>query len=174
MISKSLEISLLKRKIIQFRNIWENVDMLIGIVSDHQITQQMYCVMLLFFSCFFLKKAFVILACFVVSKYAVFIWILGFQWLMQFHQYKSLQDYRQPFSICKPNEEWPHIVLPCHNESEKELFYMKWLIKDRLTRVGKVDVFVKYVMLVLVYRIFYRNKLRAARNERYVDSKTLT
>ena len=62
----------------------------------------------------------------------------------------------------------------CHNESEKELFYMKWLIKDILTRVGKVDVFVKYVMLVLVYRIFYRNKLRAARNERYVDSKTLT
>ena len=51
---------------------------------------------------------------------------------------------------------------------------MKWLIKDRLTRVGKADVFVKYVMLVLVYRIFYRNKLRAARNERYVDSKTLT
>ena len=170
MISKSLEISLLKRKIIQFRIIWEkcwHVRCCMRLPS--KCTALCYC-----FFVVFLKKAFVILACFVVSKYAVFIWILGFQWLMQFHQYKSLQDYRRPFSICKPNEEWPHIALPCHNEREKELFYMKWLIKDILTRVGKVDVFVKYVMLVLVYRIFYWNKLRAARNERYVDSKTLT
>ena len=31
--------------------------------------------------CYFLKKV-----CFVVIKYTVFIWILGFQWLMQYHR----------------------------------------------------------------------------------------
>ena len=46
------------------------------------------------------------------------------------HGYKCLQDYRRPFSKCKPNEEWRCIALPCNNESEKELFYMKWLIVD--------------------------------------------
>ena len=55
-----------------------------------------------------------LLACIVVNKYAVFIWILGFQWLMQVHRNKYLQDYRRPFSSCKPDEEWPHIVLPCY------------------------------------------------------------
>ena len=38
--------------------------------------------------------------------------------------YKSLKDYRQPFNICKSNEEWPHISLPCYYESEKELYEM--------------------------------------------------
>ena len=42
----------------------------IGIVSDHEITQYMHCVMLL---CF-LKKL-LCLACFVVSKYAVYIYM---------------------------------------------------------------------------------------------------
>ena len=79
MISKSLEFSLLKWNITQFRIIWKNVGVLdfvildiylalaIGIVSDHEITQYMHCVMLL---CF-LKKL-LCLACFVVSKYAVY------------------------------------------------------------------------------------------------------
>ena len=34
----------------------------------------------------------------------------------------------------KSNEEWPYIALPCYNESEKEHFYMKWLIVNRLKR----------------------------------------
>ena len=51
---------------------------------------------------------------------------------MQVHRYKYLQDYRRPFSSCKSNKEWPHIALPCYIESEKELFYMKSLIVDRL------------------------------------------
>ena len=25
----------------------------------------------------------------------------------------------QDFSSCKPNEEWPHIALPCYSETEK-------------------------------------------------------
>ena len=40
--------------------------------------------------------------------------MLGFQWLMQFYQYKNLQDYRRPFSICNPNEEGRHITLHCY------------------------------------------------------------
>ena len=95
----------------------------IGIVYDHEITQNMHCVMLL---CFF-KKPF-LLACFVVIKYAVFMWTLGFSWLIQVHGYKYLQDYRRLFSSCKPNKELTHIALTCYNESEKELFNMKWLI----------------------------------------------
>ena len=74
--------------------------------------------------CIFWKKP-LLLACVVVSKYVVFIWILEFQWLMQVHQYKYLQDYRRPFSRCKPNEEWPHIALLRYNESEKEHFIWK-------------------------------------------------
>ena len=42
-------------------------------------------------------KNLLLLACFVVIKYAVFIWILEFQWLMQVHGHKYLQDYRRPF-----------------------------------------------------------------------------
>ena len=61
------------------------------------------------------------LACFFISKYPVFIWILGFQWLMQI-QYIYLQDYGRPLSSCKAKEKWPHIALPCYNESEKEIF----------------------------------------------------
>ena len=43
---------------------------------------------------------------------------------MQVHGYKYLQDYRS-FSGCKPNENSTDIALPCYNESEKELFYMR-------------------------------------------------
>ena len=42
---------------------------------------------------------------------------------------------------------------------------------------GQVDNFVKYLKLVLVYRIFYKNKPYAARNKgfrTYVDSKVIT
>ena len=47
---------------------------------------------------------------------------------MQVHGWNYLQDYRRPFNTCKPNEEWTVIALTYYNESEKELFYMKWLI----------------------------------------------
>ena len=47
---------------------------------------------------------------------------------MQVHGCNCLQDYRRPFNTCKPNEEWTVIDLTYYNESEKELFYMKWLI----------------------------------------------
>ena len=53
--------------------------------------------------CVFWKK-FLLLACFAVREYAVFIWILEFKFLMQVHWYKYLQDYRRRVSSCKPNE----------------------------------------------------------------------
>ena len=62
----------------------------------------------------------------------------------------------RPFSNSKPNEEWPYIALPCHNESEKEILYMKWLIVDRLTRAMLTSLWnVMWniiVKLVLLYR----------------------
>ena len=27
-----------------------------------------------------------------------------------------------PCISCKPNEEWPYLVIPCYNEGEKERF----------------------------------------------------
>ena len=100
-ISKSHEISLLKWTI-QFRIIWKKCRHVrfcncryiscsekVRIVYDHEITQHMHCVMLL---CYFEKK--LLLACVVVSKYVVFIWILGLQWVMQVHRYKYLQGYK--------------------------------------------------------------------------------
>ena len=59
---------------------------------------------------------------------------------MQVHRYKYLQDYRRPCSSCKPNKEWPDIALPCYNENEKELFRMKWLIVDRMTRARLITL----------------------------------
>ena len=103
---------------------------------------------------------------FAINKYAVFIWILGFQWFMQVHQYKYLHDYRRPFSSSKPNEEWPHIALPRHNKSEKERFYMKWLIVDRFNK-DHVDVFTKCLKLFLMYIFFMRT------NQRLQETKVL-
>ena len=48
---------------------------------------------------------------------------------MQNHQYNYLQDYRRLFRSL--SQIMTDIALPCYNESEKELFYMKWLIVDR-------------------------------------------
>ena len=79
-------------------------------------------------------------ACFAVIKYAIFLWIVGFQWLMQIDRYNYLQDYRRPFSSCKSNKEWTYITLTCYNESEKELFYKKRLIVDRLTRARLITL----------------------------------
>ena len=74
-----------------------------------------------------------LLACFVIHKYAEFMWILAFQWMMEVYRNNYLQDYRRRFSSCKPKEEWPAIAVPCYNESKKELCYMDWLIVNRLT-----------------------------------------
>ena len=49
------------------------------------------------------------------------------------------------------------IDLHCYNKSEKEFFNMKWLIVNRLTK-GPVDVFMKCLKLVLVYKFFYKSK----------------
>ena len=76
---------------------------------------------------------------------------------MQFHRYKYLQDHRRPLISCKPNEEWQHIALPCYNESEKELFY--YVVNCGKINKGQVDVFVKCLKFILVYRIFYESKL---------------
>ena len=59
---------------------------------------------------------------------------------MQVHGYKVFEDDRRPFSSNKPNEERTHIALPCYNESEKELSYMKWLIVDILTRAKSITL----------------------------------
>ena len=76
---------------------------------------------------------------------------------MQVHGCKYLQDYRRPFSSCKPNEEWPHVALPCYNESEKELFLYEKFNSGYINK-GQVDNFVKCLELVPVYRIIYKNK----------------
>ena len=91
----------------------------------------------------------------------------GIPMLMQVHRYKYLHDYRRPFSRSKPNEEWPHIALPRHNKSEKERFYMKWLIVDRFNK-DHVDVFTKRLKLFLMYIFFYENKPKAARNKGFI------
>ena len=55
--------------------------------------------------------------------------------------YKYLQDYKRPFSSCKPNEEWTNIALTCCDENEEKLFYMKLLlIVDRLTRTRVITL----------------------------------
>ena len=48
---------------------------------------------------------------------------------MQIHRYKYLQDYRRPFSGSKPNEEWTHIALSRHNESEKRTFLYEMIYR---------------------------------------------
>ena len=144
MIWKSLEISLLKWNIIQFRIIWKKCrHVRFCDFRYRSCSQQILLVIMRSLStctalCYhvFWKKR-LLLACVVVSKYAV--WILEFLWLMQVHRYKYLQDYRRPSSNCKPNEEWTHIALPCYNQ--KRTFYMKWLIVDRFTRNRLIDVF---------------------------------
>ena len=63
----------------------------------------------------------------------------------------------------------------CYNESEKELFYMKWLIVERLISAKLMAL--KCLNLVLVYRYFYKNKPQTARNKgfrTYVNSKAIT
>ena len=34
----------------------------------------------------------------------------------------GMRDYRRPFSIYKPNEEWQDIALRCYNKSKIGLF----------------------------------------------------
>ena len=117
LISKSLEISLLKWA--YYSILFEkNVGMLDFVILDLGLALNRYCIIRLLSTytalcyCVFWKKL-LLLACIVVSKCAVFIWILRFQWLVQVHGYKYLQDYRTPFSRCKSNEKWTHKALTC-------------------------------------------------------------
>ena len=53
---------------------------------------------------------------------------------------------------------------------------MKWLIVDRLTN-ARLIIFVKCLKLVLLYKIFCKNKSKAVRNKdfkTYVNSKAVT
>ena len=116
LISKSLEISLLKWNSIQFRIIWKNVGILDFVTLDIDLVLKRYCLWSWYYSAHtlryaivFFEKAFVI-SFFIVIKYAVFIRILGFQKLMQVDGYKYLQDYRRLFSSCKPNEKLTYIT----------------------------------------------------------------
>ena len=61
---------------------------------------------------------------------------------------KKLFRRRPLINDYKPNEEWPHTALPCYNESAK-LFYMKYLIVDRLIDVNGLK-------LILVYKTSHR------------------
>ena len=63
----------------------------------------------------------------------------------------------------KSNEEWPYIALPCYNESEKEHFYMKWLIVNRLKRPSWC--FCEMSEVGSNVQSFYKNKPEAARNK---------
>ena len=75
---------------------------------------------------------------------------------MQVDGYKYLQDYKRPFSSCKPNEEWTHIALTCCNESEAFLYEI--VINSGKINKDQVDNFVRCLKMVLVYKMFYKNK----------------
>ena len=106
----------------------KDVGMQSFVISDIDLAPSRYCLWSWEYPVHALRYSFgvfwnklLLLACFVVIKYALFISILKLQCLMNVHGYDYLQDYRRPFSSCKPNKEWPHIGLPCCNESEKEI-----------------------------------------------------
>ena len=40
-----------------------------------------------------------------------------------FKRWKDFQNYKIPFSSCKPNKEWPNIALLCYNEGKKRFLY---------------------------------------------------
>ena len=88
----------------------KNIGMFDFVILDVYIALKRYCLGWWNYSGYALRYA---------IFYAVLIWILEFQRLMQVHRYKHLQDYRKPFSSCKPNEEWPRIALSWYNENEK-------------------------------------------------------
>ena len=54
----------------------------------------------------------------------------------------------------------------------KKNVFIYEMVNHREIDKSHVDVFVKCARMVLVYRIFYKNKPYVARN--YVDSKALT
>ena len=112
------------------------------------------------YSIVFFWKKLLLLACF-IWKYAVFMWILGFQWLIQVYWYTCLQVYRKPCSSCKPKEEWRHIALPCYT-----LFCMKCLIADRLTRA-------RFMSLWNVWSWFYYTKFFIRTNYKLQETKVL-
>ena len=126
------------------------------------------------------EKIFLLLVCFVIHKYLLFISILKFQWLIQIHRCKYLQHYRRTFSSCRLNEELPHIPVSSYNESEIELFCIKWFLVNRLTRHRLLPLWnVWSLFSCTVYLFSYKNnnKIYAARNKgfrNYLDSKPLT
>ena len=74
------------------------------------------------------------------------------------------------------NEEWPNIVLHCYTESEIELFYMKWLILDRLADARLMPLRNVWGWFQCTY-FFHKNKPCTSRAEKfrtYVNSKVLT
>ena len=122
----------------------KNVGMLDFVILDLDLNLNRYCVWswdysahALHYAIVFFKKDF----CF----YLVLL-LLNVRYLCEYWDSNGwcklmyLQDYRKPFSSCMPNEEWTHIVLTYYNESENELFYMKWLILDRLTRARLITL----------------------------------
>ena len=103
---------------------------------------------------------FLCLACFVVSTYdVIFIWVCRI--LMA---YTSSTTYlftrlKKTCSSCKPKEEWQRPGLYNYNERQIELFHMKIKIENcgEINR-ALVNVFVKCLRLVLVYRLSCNNK----------------
>ena len=111
LIWKSLKISFLKWKLYNSELFERNVGMLDFVILDIDLPSNSYCL------------------------WSWYSWQMqADRYKTQFYTYKYLQEYKRPFSSCKPNEKWTHIVLTCYNESEKELFYMKLLIVDRVIR----------------------------------------
>ena len=100
MISKSLETSLLKLNIIQFRIIWKNVGM-----SDLDIDLALnrYCIRSWDYSAHALRYAIVFSE--KNFSYYIVLLLLNMPYLYT--------------SSCKPNKQWTHIALNCYNESEK-------------------------------------------------------
>ena len=116
LILNSLKISLLNWNIIQFSYFLKNVSILDFVILDTDLAINRYCLWSWHYSAHSLPYAIVfweklfLLACFAFSEYAVFIWILGFQWLMQIHGSKDLQDYTKPCSSCKTIHNYLFII----------------------------------------------------------------
>lgn len=124
----------------------------IGIANDHT-TQHVHCVIPLLFIIIIIGKALI------VSKYVKLNEYAG----MQVQEYNYLQDYREPFSSSKPNEEWPHIALHYYNESRINFFYINWVIVDRLTETRLISLWSAFLGRFegrfLCAEFFYKNKL---------------
>ena len=145
---------------------WLQILLSIGINQDHEITQDMHCVILL---CH-LKRAVLLL--------------VSMRYLYEYWDSNSLCKFIDT-SIWKITEVHSVAASQPKNDYMQLYLFIRKVKKDFLYEMvncgqinkGQVDIFAKCLKLVLIYRTFYKNKPQAARNKgfrTYVDSKALT